>query len=598
MAGKTWFITGASRGFGRIWAEAALARGDKVAATARTLADVADLRERFGDAVLPMALDVTDSGQVQQAVGQAHAHFGRLDVVLNNAGYTLIGTVEEASEAEVRALFDTNYFGALRVIQAALPLLRQQGSGHIVGVSSGLGILAMPLIGFYCATKWALEALHESLAPEVKALRHQGDAARAGRYLTGFSGPESRKMAAGLERLCRCPPARLRPSHERRARRPASDGGRRPEDRGRGRAAPAGHPRQRDLARRPRRLCRPPGHLDGVGGGLQRGAGRVARGSRRTVLAGRHCRTFTNRPRHRRRSLMRVFVTGATGFIGSAVVADLINAGHQVLGLSRSDRGAEALAAAGAEVHRGDLEDLDSLRRGCGGGGRGDPPRLRPRLLAVPGGLRDRPPRHRGDGRRARRLGPPPGRHLRAVPHPGERRDGGCRGPRELPDSSRLRADGAPFAARGVRVSAMRLPQVHDTRKQGLVTFLIAIAREKGVSAYVGDGLNRWPAIHVLDAAPLYRLALEKGSAGASYHAVAEEGVPLREIAEAIGRGLKVPVDLQVPGGGRRSLRPARVLRRGGRPGVERPDAGEAGMASDPEAGLIEDLDHMNWSAA
>ena len=169
MSGKTWFITGASRGFGRIWAEAALARGDKVAATARTLADVADLRERFGDAVLPMALDVTDSGQVQEAVGRAHAHFGRLDVVLNNAGYTLIGTVEEASEDEVRALFDTNYFGALRVIQAALPLLRQQGSGHIVGVSSGLGILAMPLIGFYCATKWPLEALHESLAPEVKA---------------------------------------------------------------------------------------------------------------------------------------------------------------------------------------------------------------------------------------------------------------------------------------------------------------------------------------------------------------------------------------------------------------------------------------------
>ena len=199
MAGKTWFITGASRGFGRIWAEAALERGDRVAATARKLEDVADLRERFGDAVLPMALDVTDSGQVQQAVGQAHAHFGRLDVVLNNAGYTLIGTVEEASEAEVRALFDTNYFGTLRVIQAALPLLRQQGSGHIVGVSSGLGILAMPLIGFYCATKWALEALHESLAPEVKAFGIKVTLLEPGAYLTGFSGPESRKMATGLE---------------------------------------------------------------------------------------------------------------------------------------------------------------------------------------------------------------------------------------------------------------------------------------------------------------------------------------------------------------------------------------------------------------
>ncbi len=199
MAGKTWFITGASRGFGRIWAEAALARGDKVAATARTLADVADLRERFGESALPMALDVTDAGKVQQVVRQAHAHFGKLDVVLNNAGYTLVGTVEEAGEAEVRALFDTNYFGALRVIQAALPLLRRQGSGHIVGVSSGLGILSMPLIGFYCATKWALEALHESLAPEVKGFGIKVTLLEPGAYATGFSGPASRKMSVGLD---------------------------------------------------------------------------------------------------------------------------------------------------------------------------------------------------------------------------------------------------------------------------------------------------------------------------------------------------------------------------------------------------------------
>ena len=109
MISKVWFITGASRGLGRIWAEAALTRGDKVAATARTLADVADLAERFGDAVLPLALDVTDTDQARQAVQQANAHFGRLDVVLNNAGYSLVGTVEEASEADVRALFDTNF---------------------------------------------------------------------------------------------------------------------------------------------------------------------------------------------------------------------------------------------------------------------------------------------------------------------------------------------------------------------------------------------------------------------------------------------------------------------------------------------------------
>ncbi len=144
---KVWFITGASRGFGRVWAEAALGRGDKVAATARKVADIADLTERFGDAVLLLALDVTNADQVKQAVQEAHTHFGRLDVVLNNAGYSLVGMIEEASEADVRAEFDTNYFGPLRVIQAALPLLRRQGSGHILGVSSTLGHVAMPLIG-------------------------------------------------------------------------------------------------------------------------------------------------------------------------------------------------------------------------------------------------------------------------------------------------------------------------------------------------------------------------------------------------------------------------------------------------------------------
>ena len=199
MNSKVWFITGASRGFGRIWAEAALIRGDKVAATARKLADIADLMERFGDAVLPLALDVTDADQVQQAVQQAHAHFGRLDIVLNNAGYSLVGTVEEASEADVRAEFDTNYFGTLRVIQAALPLLRQQGSGHILGVSSTLAHVAMPLIGFYCASKWAFEALHESLAQEIKPFGIKVTLIEPGAYATSFGSPESLKMAPGMD---------------------------------------------------------------------------------------------------------------------------------------------------------------------------------------------------------------------------------------------------------------------------------------------------------------------------------------------------------------------------------------------------------------
>ena len=199
MSSKVWFITGASRGFGRIWAEAALERGDKVAATARTLADVADLKERFGDAALPLALDVTNADQVQQAVQQAHAHFGRLDVVVNNAGYSLVGTIEEASEADIKAEFDTNYFGTLRVIQAALPLLRQQGKGHIVGVSSTLGHVALPLIGHYCASKWAFEAMHESLTQEVKSFGIAVTLLEPGAYATSFGSPQSLKMATGMD---------------------------------------------------------------------------------------------------------------------------------------------------------------------------------------------------------------------------------------------------------------------------------------------------------------------------------------------------------------------------------------------------------------
>ncbi len=199
MNSKAWFITGASRGFGRIWAEAALRRGDKVAATARKLADVADLKERFGDRMLPLELDVTDAAQARNAVRQAHAHFGKLDVVVNNAGYSLVGTVEEASEADIRAEFDTNYFGTLHVIQAALPLLRQQRSGHILGVSSTLGHVAMPLIGFYCSTKWAFEALHESLAQEVKPFGIKVTLVEPGAYATEFGSPASLKMSVGLD---------------------------------------------------------------------------------------------------------------------------------------------------------------------------------------------------------------------------------------------------------------------------------------------------------------------------------------------------------------------------------------------------------------
>jgi NADP-dependent 3-hydroxy acid dehydrogenase YdfG len=147
ITNKVWFITGASRGFGRVWADAALKRGDKVAATARSLDSIADLKEKYSANVLTLELDVTRPDQVKNAVTQAYAHFGRLDVVLNNAGYPLIATIEEASAEDVRALYETNIIGTLSVIQAALPLLREQGSGHIIGISSTLGHVTMPLIG-------------------------------------------------------------------------------------------------------------------------------------------------------------------------------------------------------------------------------------------------------------------------------------------------------------------------------------------------------------------------------------------------------------------------------------------------------------------
>jgi len=164
---KIWFITGTSRGFGRSWTEAALERGDKVAATARDVSTLKDLTEKFGDAILPIALDVTDHAAAIAAVGQAHAHFGRLDVVVNNAGYGHFGFLEEITEAEARAQMETNVFGALWVTQAAIPLMREQGSGHIVQVSSIGGVAAFPRLSIYHASKWALEGLSEALSQEV-----------------------------------------------------------------------------------------------------------------------------------------------------------------------------------------------------------------------------------------------------------------------------------------------------------------------------------------------------------------------------------------------------------------------------------------------
>src|ERR1700684_152571 len=248
---------------------------------------------------------------------------------------------------------------------------------------------------------------------------------------------------------------------------------------------------------------------------------------------------------------MRVFLTGATGFIGSAIIPELINAGHQVLGLTRSEAGAQSLIAAGAGVHRGNLEDPESLRSGAAQSdgvihcafdhsafGASDFSKFaevceqdRRAIEALGDALRgsDRPlVITSGTGMGSAVPGQPATEDHFDPNHPN---------PRRLSEVA-----GATASERGMNVSVVRLPQVHDTVKQGLITYAVQVAREKGASAYIGEGLNRWPAAHVLDVARLYRHALEKRDAGSRYNAVAEEGVSMREIAEVIGRGLKVPV--------------------------------------------------------
>jgi NAD(P)-dependent dehydrogenase (short-subunit alcohol dehydrogenase family) len=192
MTSKIWFITGASKGFGREWTIAALDRGDSVAATARDTAALDDLAARYGDRLLPLQLDVTDRDRAFAVVQQAHSHFGRLDVVINNAGYGHFGMVEELSEQDARDQLETNLFGALWVTQAALPLLREQGSGHIIQVTSIGGISAFPTVGIYHASKWALEGITQSLAQEVADFGIKVTLVEPGGYSTDWSGPSAR----------------------------------------------------------------------------------------------------------------------------------------------------------------------------------------------------------------------------------------------------------------------------------------------------------------------------------------------------------------------------------------------------------------------
>ena len=193
MAEKIWFITGTSRGFGREWTIAALERGDKVAATARDTATLDDLVVEYGHALLPIQLDVTDHDADFAAVKQAHDHFGRLDVVVNNAGYGQFGFIEELSEAEARDQIETNLFGALWITQAALPFLREQRSGHIIQVSSIGGISAFANVGAYHASKWALEGFSQALATEVESFGIHVTLVEPGGFSTDWGGSSSKK---------------------------------------------------------------------------------------------------------------------------------------------------------------------------------------------------------------------------------------------------------------------------------------------------------------------------------------------------------------------------------------------------------------------
>ncbi|WP_116137578.1 SDR family oxidoreductase [Trinickia diaoshuihuensis] len=242
---------------------------------------------------------------------------------------------------------------------------------------------------------------------------------------------------------------------------------------------------------------------------------------------------------------MRIFLTGATGFIGSALVPELLQAGHQVLGMTRSDAGAQALSAAGAEVHRGTLEDTDSLRRGAEKADAvihlafdhdfsnfvANCEKDKRAIAALGSALAgsDRPLLiTSGTGVGSPGHGELATEDVFNTAHPNPRIGS------EIAGNTLLDA--------GINVSVMRLPQVHNPFRQGLVRVLVDIARAKGVVSYVGEGQNRWPAGHLSDVARLYRLAIEKAERGARYHAVGEEGISTREIAESLGRGLKLPV--------------------------------------------------------
>ena len=197
-AEKVWFITGASRGFGHVWATAALERGDKVAVSARDVSSLQPLVAKYGDAVLPLRLDVTDRQEVFQTVATVNKHFGRIDVVLSNAGYGHQGAVEEISEAEARAQMETNFFGTMWLAQASMPIFRAQGFGHLLAVSSVLGVFSAPTFGVYSASKFAVEGLFEALSQEASFFGVSVTLIEPAGYATDFNNPSSAKYSEAI----------------------------------------------------------------------------------------------------------------------------------------------------------------------------------------------------------------------------------------------------------------------------------------------------------------------------------------------------------------------------------------------------------------
>ncbi|PWJ57851.1 NADP-dependent 3-hydroxy acid dehydrogenase YdfG [Dyadobacter jejuensis] len=196
---KIVFITGASKGFGRLWAEALLKRGDKVAATARNIAALENLKDKYGDQILPIILDVNNRAEVFEVTQQIVKHFGRIDVLINNAGYGLFGTTEETTEQQAREQMETNFFGSLWVAQAVLPVMRKQGSGHIIQISSFLGLTTLPLLGLYNASKFAVEGLIETIGSETAHLGIKTSLIEPNGFATDWAGASAVQTTSDIE---------------------------------------------------------------------------------------------------------------------------------------------------------------------------------------------------------------------------------------------------------------------------------------------------------------------------------------------------------------------------------------------------------------